>query len=261
MHRVTNRAWIVVLFILILVFGMGFFLAEYNLESDRWISFTGSPHVYNKSNLGYGSVYDRNGKLLLDTENDRAYSDNLYVRQSTVHWLGDRQGNIRAAALANYAGYMAGFDKVNGIYAYGGQQGTAELTLSAQVQAVAQEVLGNRKGTVAVMNYKTGEILCAVTSPNFDPDNPPDLSKDTSGAYEGLYLNRFLQSTYPPGSIFKLVTTAAALDCVPGILDLHRFQDLQHPRHRTRIRTYRPLNQGFRQRPPAQTQRRRSYRP
>ena len=220
MHRVTNRAWIVVLFILILVLGMGFFLTEYALESDRWVSFTGSPHVYNKSNLGYGTVYDRSGELLLEADADRSYSDNLPVRKSTVHWLGDRQGNIQASALAGYAGHMAGFDKINGIYAYGGQQGTARLTLSSQVQAVAQEVLGDRKGTVAVMNYRTGELLCAVTSPNFDPESPPDISGDTSGKYEGLYLNRFLQSTYPPGSIFKLVTTAAALDCVPGILDM-----------------------------------------
>lgn len=220
MHRVTNRTWIVVLFILILVFGMGFFLVEYTLESGQWVSFTGSPHVYNKSNLGYGTVYDRSGRLLLDTTADRAYSDDLSIRRATVHWLGDRQGNIHAAALASYAGHMAGFDKLNGIYAADGQQGQAELTLSSQVQAVAQEVLGDRKGTIAVMNYKTGELLCAVTSPNFDPDAPPDISQDTSGAYEGLYLNRFLQSTYPPGSIFKLVTTAAALDCVPGILDM-----------------------------------------
>lgn len=220
MHRVTNRTWIVVLFILILVGGMGFFLVEYAMEAEDWVSFTGSPHVYNKSNLGYGTVYDRSGTVLLDTTDERTYADDLSVRKSTVHWLGDRQGNINAAALASYAGEMAGFDKLNGIYAYGGTQGQAALTLSAQVQAAALEALGERKGTVAVYNYKTGEILCAVTSPNYDPDNAPDISDDTSGAFEGLYLNRFIQSTYPPGSIFKLVTTAAALDCVPGILDM-----------------------------------------
>ena len=220
MHRVTNRTWIVMLFIMILTVGMVFFLFEYATESDQWVSFTGSPHVYNKSNLGYGTVYDREGNVLLDTTDSRAYSADAAVRRSTVHWLGDRQGNINAAALASYAGYMAGFDKLNGIYAYGGQQGRAELTLSATVQKAALEALGDRKGTVAVYNYKTGEILCAVTSPNYDPDNPPDISSDTSGKYEGLYLNRFLQSTYPPGSIFKLVTTAAALDSVPGILDM-----------------------------------------
>ena len=220
MHRVTKRVWIVVLFILILMGGMTFFLVDYARNADKWVSFTGSPHVYNKSNLGYGTVYDRSGAVLLDTTDGRSYSENDTIRKATVHWLGDRQGNISAAALASYAGYMAGFDKVNGIYAYGGEQGQAKLTLSGQIQAVALEALGNRKGTVAVYNYKTGEILCAVPSPNYDPHNPPDLSKDTSGAYEGLYLNRFLQSTYPPGSIFKLVTTAAALDCVPGIEEM-----------------------------------------
>ena len=220
MHRVTKRVWIVVLFILILVGGMTFFLVDYSMNAAKWVSFTGSPHVYNKSNLGYGTVCDRSGAVLLDTTDGRAYSENDTIRKSTVHWLGDRQGNISAAALASYAGHMAGFDKVNGIYAYGGEQGQATLTLSGQIQAVALESLGKRKGTVAVYNYLTGEILCAVTTPNFDPDNPPDIAGDTSGAYEGLYLNRFLQSTYPPGSIFKLVTTAAALDSLDNAREL-----------------------------------------
>lgn len=220
MHRVTNRTWIVMLFILILTIGMGFFLVEYTLESQDWVSFTGSPHVYNKSNLGYGTVCDRSGSVLLDTTEDRVYAESEAVRKSTVHWLGDREGNINAAALASYAGEMAGFDKLNGIYAYGGTEGQAILTLSAKAQAAALEALAGRKGTVAVYNYQTGEILCAVTSPNYDPDNAPDISKDTSDKYEGLYLNRFLQSTYPPGSIFKLVTTAAALECVEGIQDM-----------------------------------------
>jgi len=220
MHRVTNRTWIVMLFIGILTVGMGLFLFEYATESDEWVSFSGSPHVYNKSNLGYGTVCDREGTVLLDTTDSRVYAEDAAVRKATVHWLGDLQGNINAAALASYAGHMAGFDKVNGIYAYGGQQGQAVLTISATVQKAALEALGDRKGTVAVYNYETGEILCAVTSPNYDPDDPPDISGDTTGAYEGLYLNRFLQSAYPPGSIFKLVTTAAALDSVPGILDM-----------------------------------------
>jgi peptidoglycan glycosyltransferase len=65
---------------------------------------------------------------------------------------------------------------------------------------------------VAVYNYETGEILCAITTPTFDPDDPIDLSAVDPELYEGVYLNRFAQSTYIPGSIFKVVTTAAALD-------------------------------------------------
>ena len=204
-------------FILVLVGGMCFFLYEYATKSDDWVIATGSPHVYSNSNIGCGVVTDREGLLLLDTRDGRAYSPDLDIRQSTLHWVGDRSGNISAPALANYAKEMAGYDLLNGVYSYGGAGGEATLTISAQVQAAALKALGDRKGTVAVYNYRTGEILCAVSTPTFDPNNVPDIAGDTTGRYEGVYLNRFTQSTYIPGSIFKIVTTAAALDTVPGI--------------------------------------------
>ena len=219
MNRVTKRTWLMGLFIGVLLGGMLLFLWEYATKSQDWIISTGSPHVYNSGNIGCGTITDRTGDLLLDITGKRSYSENPTTRRSTLHWLGDRKGYINAAALASYAGAMAGFDKVNGIYNAGGNGGTAELTLSSRVQNVALEALGDRKGTVAVYNYKTGQILCAVTSPTYDPDNVPDIDGDTSGRYEGIYLNRFVQSTYVPGSIFKVVTTAASLECVPDIQD------------------------------------------
>ena len=66
-------------------------------------------------------------------------------------------------------------------------------------------------------NYKTGEILCAVTSPSYDPDHVPDVANDTTGSYEGVYVNRFFDAAYTPGSIFKLVTAAAALETIEGV--------------------------------------------
>ena len=110
---------------------------------------------------------------------------------------------------------MAGFDRINGVYDAAGTGGTAALTLSAHVQNTALEAMAGRKGTIAVYNYKTGEILCALSTPTYDPDNVPDM--EGNDAYEGVFINRFLQSAYVPGSIFKIVTTATALDCVPGI--------------------------------------------
>lgn len=219
MNRVTRRASAVLLLVIALVGGLCFFVFEYFTQADQWVVSTGSPHIYNSTNIGCGQVYDRNGTLLLDITASRTYAADKTVRLATLHWLGDRRGSISAPAIAHYAKEMTGYNLVNGLYSYSGDAGSAVLTLSAKVQSVALEAMADRKGTVAVYNYKTGEILCAVTMPTYDPDNIPDIEGDTTGAYEGVYLNRFVQSAYIPGSIFKVVTTAAALDCVDDILD------------------------------------------
>lgn len=208
------------IFIFVLAGGMVFFLYEYATQAETWIISTGSPHVYSGDNMGCGLVTDRDGLLLLDTRSERTYSSDRDIRSATLHWVGDRSGYISATALSNYALEMSGFDPVNGMYSYGGTGGEMKLTLSATVQKAALNALGDRKGTIAVYNYETGEILCALSSPTYDPDNVPDIAGDSGGTYEGVYLNRFTQSTYVPGSIFKIVTTAAALETVEGIEDM-----------------------------------------
>ena len=221
MNRVTKRTWLMGLFLLILVGGMTLFLGEYVTKAREWVAFSGSPHLYNGGNIGCGTVTDRSGELLVDITEDRTYSSDATTRKSTLHWLGDRSGHISAAAISHYAAELSGFDLINGIYDADGTGGEATLTISAQVQNAAYKAMNGRKGTVAVYNYKTGEILCAVTTPTYDPDNVPDIAGDATGAYEGVYLNRFTQSTYIPGSIYKVVTTAAALESAPQVLDMH----------------------------------------
>lgn len=208
------------LFLLTLLGGLLVFVWEYATEAESWVSFSGSPHLYNSSNIGCGTITDRSGNLLLDISQGRTYSDDTNTRKSTLHWLGDRKGFISASTVSTYAASMVGYDLINGVYNASGEGGNARLTLSAKVQNAALEAMGNRKGTVGVYNYKTGEILCALTTPTYDPENVPDIENDTTGAYDGVYLNRFLQSAYVPGSIFKIVTLSAALDCVPGIEDM-----------------------------------------
>ena len=218
MNRVTKRTWIMSVFLLVLLGGTVFFLWEYATKAGQWVISSGSPHVYNGTNIGCGTVVDRSGTTLLDIKEIRTYAENETTRKSTLHWLGDRKGYISADAVSGYAAQMAGFDRIDGVYGAEGTGGTATLTLSAAIQNTALEAMAGRKGTVAVYNYKTGEILCAVSTPTFDPDNIPDIASDTTGAWDGVYLNRFVQSVYIPGSIFKVVTTAAALECVPDIL-------------------------------------------
>lgn len=217
MNRIMGRAKMLLVLILALAVGISFFAVEYFTKAGEWILSPGSPHIYQGGNIGCGVVADRDGILLLDLTDGRTYCENVPLRSSIIHWLGDRKGNISAPALPYYSTEIAGYDPLNGVYAYGGTGGTVTMTLSARLQIAAMEAMGNHKGTLAVYNYKTGQILCAVTTPNYDPDNVPDIS---DAYYSGVYLNRFTQAAYTPGSIFKVVTVAAVLEAKPEIQDM-----------------------------------------
>ena len=220
MNRIARRAWALVALMALLLGGTVFFLGEYLLKASDWVSHTGSPHLSASSGLNTGTVVDRDGVVLLTMGKGTSYAESKNLRKSTLHWLGDRQGKIPATAISHYADEMSGYDLFNGLYDYSDQPGTIELTLSGEIQKTALKAMGDRKGVIAVYNYKTGEILCAVTTPTYDPDDPPSLTEEelsSNAAYEGLYWNRFTRSTYAPGSIFKAATAAAALECIDDI--------------------------------------------
>ena len=219
MNRVASRSTIALILAVILLAGMCLFVVEYLLNAGQWAMFQGNPHVYTGVNIGCGIITDRSGEILLNATDERTYAADAAVRKSTIHWLGDRYGYISAPAVAQYASNMAGYDLLNGLYGYSGIGGSAELTICAGLQKAALEAMGKKKGTLAVYNYKTGEILCAVSTPNYDPDNVPDIDENEE-KFEGIYVNRFTQTTYVPGSVFKLVTAAAALDTLDNALEI-----------------------------------------
>lgn len=214
MNRIAGRALIAVVLAVALLFGMIAFIVDYSANASDWIVFSGSPHVYSSGEVA-AILADRSGVVLADLRGARVYSGDETLREAMLHWTGDTQGNIDIPYLTEYRKALSGFDALNGVYSYGEQESVLTLTLSAQVQKAALEALGTRKGTVAVYNYRTGELLCAVSTPTFDPQNVPDIESDPDGRYDGVYLNRFLQSSYIPGSIFKIVTLAAALELLP----------------------------------------------
>lgn len=217
MNRVINRAKALFALIILLMAGIAAFVVEYLIYAENWVMFPGSPHVYGHSNTGDGLVTDRDGVLLMDTVSGKTYAEDEIIRKAMIHWLGDRQGNISTSVLSHYAREMVGYNIFSGVYDYGDAVGQVTLTLSSQVQKAALEAMGDYKGTVAMYNYKTGEIICAVSTPAYDPDNVPDIAGDTTGMWDGAYMNRFLKSTYTPGSIFKIVTAVAALETIPDI--------------------------------------------
>ena len=220
MNKIARRSAISAVLAMILLVGFSLFVVRFFTESDQWVVTPGSPHVYNeRGEVECGVVVDADGNILLDMREGWVYTDNETLRKASLHWLGDREGNILAPALDAHVFDMTGYDTFNGMYAYGDAASVAELTLAAPVQMAAYDAMDGRKGTVAVYNYKTGQLLCSVSTPSFDPDNLPDLEEDDRGNYEGIYFNRFTSAKYTPGSIFKVVTLAAALETIPDITE------------------------------------------
>ncbi len=93
------------------------------------------------------------------------------------------------------------------------------LTLRPGVQRLAQAQLGSRCGAVVAMNPRTGAVYVMASSPTYDPnliDQPGGFAQvlKIRGACGGAsaLLNRATQGLYTPGSTFKIVTAAAALD-------------------------------------------------
>ncbi len=217
MKKVAKRTVAALVLAAALVLGLGAFLIQYLIRGDDWAVFPGNPHTYTGANLNSGILTDRSGTVVLDATDGRTYAADAGVRTAMLHLLGDREGYIAAPLLGHYADALVGYDFLSGTYSLSGRASTGVLTVSAQVQATALEALDGRAGAVGVYNYETGEILCAVSSPSYDPDNVPDIAGDTTGAYTGVYVNRFFNATLTPGSIFKIVTAAAAIETMPDI--------------------------------------------
>lgn len=216
MNRLARRAWFTMVLAGTLILGLLTIMVRYITESSDWVTFQNSPHVYNNGVMDCGVVLDRGGTVVLDATNGKSYADNETVRKAMLHVFGDTQGNIPAYLLDEYGDEMVGFDLLNGTYHSAEHGGQMRLTLSADVQHAALDAMGSYKGAIGVYNYKTGEILCMISTPTFDPNSPPDVQSDPE-RYEGVYVNRFLHAAYTPGSTFKLITAAAALEEIPDL--------------------------------------------
>lgn len=99
--------------------------------------------------------------------------------------------------------------------------GDVITTLNAKAQEAAFKGLGNKKGAVAALDPRTGKILALASTPSYDPSTIAGAGKKDEAAWKALdkknnpdepMLNRALRQTYPPGSTFKVVTAAAALE-------------------------------------------------
>ncbi|SMC26610.1 stage V sporulation protein D (sporulation-specific penicillin-binding protein) [Clostridium acidisoli DSM 12555] len=106
-----------------------------------------------------------------------------------------------------------------------------ELTIDEKIQKYAEDAaetaLKDNKAkavTITVMNPKNGEILAMVNKPDYDPNNPNGNNNETSEQITSSWKNNAVQNTFEPGSIFKVITSYAAM-AENVVNDSTRFSD------------------------------------
>ncbi|QIN81200.1 hypothetical protein GBA63_00140 [Rubrobacter tropicus] len=117
--------------------------------------------------------------------------------------------------LSSVAGDPDTLDELINRTTGGPQRGNdVTLTLDPDLQRLAHESLAaspTGRGSAMAINPKTGEILALATYPSFDNNNIDETLPELSQRPDAPLINRATQSLYPPGSTFKVITSAAAL--------------------------------------------------
>ena len=212
MNKVTHRAMSALIVAAILFAGLGVYLVRFAVHGGEWATFAANNNFYTSGMLAAGTLTDRYGTILANADGDvHEYAADSNVRRAVYHAVGDYSGHVGTGAIIAFSSKLVGYNPVTGTYGAdaGGKQ--IALSLDSGLCATAQQALMGRKGMVLVSNYQTGEILVMTSSPTLDPAvenaEPPD----------GSYINRCLNAKFTPGSIFKLVTAAAAIENIPDL--------------------------------------------
>ena len=169
-----------------------------------------------------GDITDRDGTTLATTvDGERAYLADPTARRALVATVGDTAGmsgtgieGYYSAQLLDISGSLA--ERLGALFNGTQRKGSSvKLTVDAQLTAYIASIFPQGyRGAVCVLNYKTGEVLAMVSKPDYDP-----YDAGGEGVEDTAYLNRCLQGLYTPGSVFKIVTLAAALEHDPNVVN------------------------------------------
>jgi peptidoglycan glycosyltransferase len=172
----------------------GYFYYNLFLYSDRWFSDPNNTRVrvdMVNPEIIPGSIMDRNQTILVETKtksernNDVVYYRDYHKNSKyAAHVVGSKQYGIGAEVL--YIRYLLGYDNnlFERIYqkAFLDQEqgNNVILTIDIRLQKFISNAMGNEKGSIVLMNPKTGEILAMVSKPSFDPSDKGEELEEES---------------------------------------------------------------------------------
>ena len=222
MKRTLKRSWLIFIVVIAFLGGLGFLVFETILNAADWVDQPYNGHISGSGGLiQAGKISDRNGNVLAESvDGKRVYHSNAQVRRALLHVVGDDSLNISTAIQSQFRSELTGYSFIWGLdmpqsFRHGHDM---ELTVDAKTCKAAYNKLKDYdSGACVIYNYETGEVICSVSTKTYDPNSPPKITKKNEDKYKGVYLDNVLSSTYTPGSIFKIVTAAAAIENIPDI--------------------------------------------
>lgn len=213
-----NMRRVTVVFLTLFVLLAGYFSFAVYAYGDRWFSSAYNPRIHQaKAMVTPGDILDRTGKVLAgsDENGNRVYSSDKSLRLAFSHVIGDTGAVVATGVETFHANELLGFNQgiisrvSQAMFSHERKGSDVTLTIDAQLQQYVADIFPSGKdGAVALLNYKTGEIYALYSSPAFDVKKVDEVA---SGGGSSL-VNRATQGQYAPGSIFKVITLAAALD-------------------------------------------------
>ncbi len=195
-------------------------------EGSVWASSPYNTRA-NGTTAHMGDITDRDGNLLAHTASDgtRQYLTNEKSRRALSQTIGDQMGmsgtgveNYYSSTLLNISGSL--LDRLRSAFSGEERVGSSiQLTIDGELTAYISSIFPEGKnGAVCLINYKTGEVLAWVSKPDYDPADLLDGSTEGDDIADTAFLNRCLQGLYMPGSTFKIITLASAIEADPNVL-------------------------------------------
>ena len=197
------------------------------IDAERIQSLPSNNHTIARSAyVQRGAIITSDGVTLAESIQQpdgtyaRSYPQGTLARH-TVGYISSQYGSAGVESTMNetltgrkdYSNWRSALYSLAGVAQAGS---TVQLTINSQIQRAAESALQGYTGAIVVLDPKTGAVLASASSPTYDA---ADLETVISSGTSGELVNRATQALYAPGSTFKAVTLAAALDSGTTSLD------------------------------------------
>jgi peptidoglycan glycosyltransferase len=198
---------------------MIFLITKFSTNAEKWAFKPYNLHLSLNSFADAGRIYDTNSTVLAESiDGKRIYNEDSQIRKAVFHLVGDESFNISTSIQNKFRDKLFGYNFLSGIDlpSFLRKKSDVYLNVDSKLCKLALSELKDHKGAVALYNYKTGEVLCMVSTPTLDIKNlPNDISSNKNKDYDAVFLNKILSANFVPGSIFKLVTAICTFENIP----------------------------------------------